>query len=68
MCFKGRLIEDIAKVVIPTYKPNKKGLPCTYASISIQPNSFDCGVYAIKFMEYWIDSGNLNDWNYDTIK
>ncbi|QHO06888.1 uncharacterized protein DS421_14g458770 [Arachis hypogaea] len=30
--------------------------------------SFDCGVYAIKFMEYWTEGKKLNDWNYDTIK
>ncbi|XP_025672792.3 uncharacterized protein [Arachis hypogaea] len=35
---KGRFIEDIAQVAILMYKPTQKGLPCTYASIPIQPN------------------------------
>ncbi|QHO54091.1 uncharacterized protein DS421_2g53630 [Arachis hypogaea] len=65
---KARLIEDIAQVAIPTYKPTQQGLPCTYASVPVQPNGFDCGVYAIKFMEYWTEAGNVNDWDYDTIK
>ncbi|XLR10275.1 hypothetical protein S83_038213, partial [Arachis hypogaea] len=62
--YVARIIEDIAQVAIPTYRPTQKGLPCTYASVPIQPNGFDCGVYTIKYMEYWTEDKKLNDWEY----
>ncbi|XP_057741785.1 uncharacterized protein LOC130960412 [Arachis stenosperma] len=36
--YAARLIEDIAQVAIPTYKPTQQGLPCTYASVPVQSN------------------------------
>ncbi|QHN91373.1 uncharacterized protein DS421_17g574320 [Arachis hypogaea] len=66
--YAARIIEDIAQVAIPTYRPTQKGLPCTYASVPIQPNGFDCGVYTIKYMEYWTEDKKLNDWEYDVVK
>ncbi|QHN79188.1 ubiquitin-like-specific protease [Arachis hypogaea] len=62
--YAARLIEDMAQVAIPTYKPTQQGMPCTYTSVPVQPNGFDCGVYAINFMEYWTEGRNLNDWDY----
>ncbi|KAL4380899.1 hypothetical protein AHAS_Ahas04G0079600 [Arachis hypogaea] len=66
--YAARIIEDIAQVVIPTYRPTQKGLPCTYASVPIQPNGFDCGMYTIKYMEFWTEDKKLNDWEYDVVK
>ncbi|RYR25230.1 hypothetical protein Ahy_B02g058884 [Arachis hypogaea] len=65
--YVARIIEDIAQVAIPTYRPIQKGLLCTYASVPIQANRFDCGVYAIKYMEYWNEGRKLDDWQYDII-
>ncbi|QHO06915.1 uncharacterized protein DS421_14g459030 [Arachis hypogaea] len=51
--YGGRLIEDMAKVAIPTYGRSPNGPMCVYAKVPMQPNGWDCGIYAIKFMETW---------------
>ncbi|QHO41756.1 uncharacterized protein DS421_5g148530 [Arachis hypogaea] len=50
--YAGRLIEDMSKVSIPTYKHTENGLPIFYASVPQQDNGCDCGVFIIKFMQF----------------
>ncbi|KAL4328977.1 hypothetical protein AHAS_Ahas13G0254000 [Arachis hypogaea] len=59
----GRIIEDIAKVSIPAYEPTDKGLTRFYPSIPKQHNGCDCGVYVIKFMQYWSLDKPLQFWD-----
>ncbi|QHO19751.1 uncharacterized protein DS421_11g331790 [Arachis hypogaea] len=59
----GRLIEDMARVAIPTYDRSPNGPVCAYAKVPMQPNGWDCGIYAIKFMETWNEDCNIDEWN-----
>ncbi|QHO01272.1 uncharacterized protein DS421_13g413660 [Arachis hypogaea] len=61
--YAGRIIEDIAKVSIPAYEPTDKGLTRFYPSIPKQHNGCDCGVYVIKFMQYWSLDKPLQFWD-----
>ncbi|KAL4337576.1 hypothetical protein AHAS_Ahas12G0124000 [Arachis hypogaea] len=61
--YAGWLIEDMAKVAIPTYDRSPNGPMCAYAKVPMQPNGWDCGIYAIKFMETWNEDCNIDEWN-----
>ncbi|QHO54088.1 uncharacterized protein DS421_2g53600 [Arachis hypogaea] len=66
--YAGRLVEDMAKVAIPSYERTTHGLPRAYAKVPKQPNSYDCGIYVIKFMERWTEDGQLDAWDNDILK
>ncbi|QHN99064.1 Putative ubiquitin-like-specific protease 1B [Arachis hypogaea] len=51
--YAGRLIEDMAKVAMPAYEHTENGLPHFYASVPQQDSGCDCGVFVIKFMQFW---------------
>ncbi|MED6222088.1 hypothetical protein PIB30_061076 [Stylosanthes scabra] len=51
--YVGRIIEDMLKIVIPTFDHKGVGFPSRYAKVPKQPNNDDRGIYVIKFMEEW---------------
>ncbi|MED6210486.1 hypothetical protein PIB30_064552 [Stylosanthes scabra] len=55
----GKLIEDMLKIVIPSFDHKGIGFPSQYAQVPKQPNNDDCGIYVIKFMEEWNEDSNL---------
>ncbi|MED6218552.1 hypothetical protein PIB30_027765 [Stylosanthes scabra] len=55
----GRLIEDMLKIVIPTFDHKGVGFPSRYAQVPKQPNNHDCSIYVIKFMEEWTENSIL---------
>ncbi|MED6196048.1 hypothetical protein PIB30_043641 [Stylosanthes scabra] len=57
--YVGKLIEDMLKIVIPTFNHKGIGFPSRYAQVPKQPNNDDCGIYVIKFMEEWNEDSNL---------
>ncbi|MED6180080.1 hypothetical protein PIB30_006892 [Stylosanthes scabra] len=57
-----RVIEDILKIVIPTFDHKGVGFPTRYAEVPKQPNNDDCGIYVIKFMEDWKPDSILNEY------
>ncbi|XP_020971842.1 uncharacterized protein LOC110268985 [Arachis ipaensis] len=66
--YAGRLVEDMAKVAIPSYERTTHGPPRAYAKVPKQPNSYDCGIYVIKFMERWTEDGQLDAWDNDILR
>ncbi|RYR68066.1 hypothetical protein Ahy_A03g014527 [Arachis hypogaea] len=62
-CFPGRIIEDMAKVSMPAYEHTENGLPRFYPSIPKQHNGCDCGVFVIKFMQFWSLDKPLQLWD-----
>ncbi|KAL4327056.1 hypothetical protein AHAS_Ahas13G0061900 [Arachis hypogaea] len=65
---KGRLIEDMAKVAMPAYEHTENGLPHFYASVPQQDNGCDCGVFVIKFMQFWGLDKPLQHWDQDVVQ
>ncbi|RYQ83295.1 hypothetical protein Ahy_B10g101952 [Arachis hypogaea] len=63
----GRLIEDMSKVAIPTYERTLNGPSIAYASVPVQPNGWDCGIFVIKFMELWTEDCRLHEWDDDML-
>ncbi|RYQ96544.1 hypothetical protein Ahy_B08g092331 [Arachis hypogaea] len=61
--YAGRLIEDMAKVSMPAYEHMENGLPRFYASVPQQDNGCDCGVFVIKFMQFWGLDKPLQHWD-----
>ncbi|KAL4286578.1 hypothetical protein AHAS_Ahas19G0100200 [Arachis hypogaea] len=51
--YAGRIIEDMAKVSMPSYEHTENGLPRFYPSVPQQHNGCDGGVFIIKFMQFW---------------
>ncbi|QHN94227.1 uncharacterized protein DS421_17g599390 [Arachis hypogaea] len=66
--YAGRIIEDVAKVSMPAYEPTENGLTRFYASVPKQPNQCDCGVYVIKFMQYWSLDKPLQFWTKNVLQ
>ncbi|MED6114641.1 hypothetical protein PIB30_082312 [Stylosanthes scabra] len=46
----GKIVEDILKIVFPTYHHTEIGFQCSYAKVPKQPNNDDCGICMLKFM------------------
>ncbi|QHN95746.1 uncharacterized protein DS421_18g612360 [Arachis hypogaea] len=65
--YAGRLIEDMAKVSMPAYEHTENGLPRFYASVPQQDNGCDCGVFVIKFMQFWCLDKPLQHWDQDIV-
>ncbi|KAL4355850.1 hypothetical protein AHAS_Ahas09G0027900 [Arachis hypogaea] len=61
--YAPRLVEDMAKVSMPAYEHTKNGLPRFYASVPQQDNGCDCGVFVIKFMQFWGLDKPLQHWD-----
>ncbi|RYQ85461.1 hypothetical protein Ahy_B10g105025 [Arachis hypogaea] len=61
--YAGRIIEDMAKVSIPAYEHTENGLPHFYPSVPKQHNGCDCGVFVIKFMQFWRIDKPLQHWD-----
>ncbi|XP_020969202.1 putative ubiquitin-like-specific protease 1B isoform X1 [Arachis ipaensis] len=61
--YAGRIIEDMAKVTMPAYEHTKDGLPRFYPSVPRQDNGCDCGVFVIKFMQFWSLDKPLQHWD-----
>ncbi|MED6176387.1 hypothetical protein PIB30_087759 [Stylosanthes scabra] len=59
----GKLIEDMLKIVFPTFDHKGLGFPSRYANVPKQPNTNDCGIYVIKFLEEWIEASELHAYN-----
>ncbi|XLT10014.1 hypothetical protein HN51_055807, partial [Arachis hypogaea] len=59
----GRIIEDMAKVSMPAYQRTENGLPRFYPSVPKQHNGCDCGVFIIKFMQFWSLEKPLQLWD-----
>ncbi|KAL4306145.1 hypothetical protein AHAS_Ahas16G0149000 [Arachis hypogaea] len=66
--YAGRLIEDMAKVTIPTYEHTEDGLPRFYPTVPRQDNGSDCGVFVIKFMQFWGLDKPLQPWDKDIVQ
>ncbi|RYR58533.1 hypothetical protein Ahy_A05g024352 [Arachis hypogaea] len=66
--YAARLIEDMAKVSMPAYEHTKNGLPRFYASVPQQDNGCDCGVFVIKFMQFWGLDKPLQHWDQDIVQ
>ncbi|MED6193516.1 hypothetical protein PIB30_020318 [Stylosanthes scabra] len=49
--YVGRVIEDMLKIMIPTFDHKGVGFPSRYAKVPKQPNDDNCEIYVIKFME-----------------
>ncbi|MED6125260.1 hypothetical protein PIB30_066952, partial [Stylosanthes scabra] len=58
-----KLVEDMLKIVIPTYHHTQIGFQCCYAKVPKQPNNDDCGICVIYLMESWTKDSILNDYN-----
>ncbi|QHO43005.1 uncharacterized protein DS421_5g159110 [Arachis hypogaea] len=67
-CWIGRIIEDIAKVSMPAYEHTENDLPCFYPSVPKQHNGCDCGVFVIKFMQFWSLDKPLQLWDKDVVR
>ncbi|XLR18763.1 hypothetical protein S83_046675, partial [Arachis hypogaea] len=65
---EGRLIEDMTKVSMPAYEHTENGLPRFYASVPQQDNGCDCGVFVIKFMQFWGLDKPLQHWDQDVVQ
>ncbi|KAL4390750.1 hypothetical protein AHAS_Ahas03G0176300 [Arachis hypogaea] len=63
-----RIIEDMAKVSMPAYEHTENGLPRFYPSIPKQHNGCDCGVFVIKFMQFWSLDKPLQLWDKDVVQ
>ncbi|KAL4371307.1 hypothetical protein AHAS_Ahas06G0152700 [Arachis hypogaea] len=61
--FEGRLCEDMASIAIPAFVQNTHGPARSYARVPKQPNSFDCGMCVIKFMESLTEDRELHKWD-----
>ncbi|KAL4373637.1 hypothetical protein AHAS_Ahas05G0101700 [Arachis hypogaea] len=61
--YAGRLIEDMRKVTISAYEHTEYGLPRFYPSVPRQDNGWDCGVFDIKFMQFWSLDKPLQHWD-----
>ncbi|MED6114415.1 hypothetical protein PIB30_080043, partial [Stylosanthes scabra] len=59
----GKLIEDMLKIVFPTFDHKGLGFPSRYANVPKQPNTNDCGIYVIKFLEEWTEASELHAYN-----
>ncbi|QHO53747.1 uncharacterized protein DS421_2g50690 [Arachis hypogaea] len=66
--YAGRLIEDMAKVTIPAYEHTEDGLPRLYPCVPRQDNGSDCGVFVIKFMQFWGLDKPLQHWDKDVVQ
>ncbi|QHO06584.1 uncharacterized protein DS421_14g455960 [Arachis hypogaea] len=62
------LIEDMTKVSMPAYEHTENGLPRFYASVPQQDNGCDCGVFVIKFMQFWGLDKPLQHWDQDVVQ
>ncbi|MED6159819.1 hypothetical protein PIB30_045631 [Stylosanthes scabra] len=61
--YVGKLIEDMLKIVIPTFDHKGLGFPSRYAKVPKQPNNDDCGIYVIKLLEEWKEDSELPAYN-----
>ncbi|KAL4288216.1 hypothetical protein AHAS_Ahas19G0264000 [Arachis hypogaea] len=66
--YAGRIIEDMAKVSMPAYQRTENGLPRFYPSVPKQHNGCDCGVFIIKFMQFWSLEKPLQLWDKDVVR
>ncbi|MED6221655.1 hypothetical protein PIB30_056846 [Stylosanthes scabra] len=58
-----KLMEDMLKIVIPTFDQKGLGFPSRYAKVPKQPNNDDCGIYVIKLLEEWKEDSELPAYN-----
>ncbi|QHN79453.1 uncharacterized protein DS421_19g670160 [Arachis hypogaea] len=67
--YAGRIIEDMAKVSMPAYEPMEKAY---LVSIPASQNNItgrcDCGVFVIKFMQFWSLEKPLQLWDKDVVQ
>ncbi|KAL4390635.1 hypothetical protein AHAS_Ahas03G0164800 [Arachis hypogaea] len=63
--YAGRLIEDMTKVTIPAYEHTEDGLSRFYPNVPRQDNGWNCGVFVIKFMQFWVLDKPLQHWDKD---
>ncbi|QHN78365.1 ubiquitin-like-specific protease [Arachis hypogaea] len=62
--YAGRIIEDMAKVSMPTYQHTENGyLVSILASQNNITGHCDCGVFVIKFMQFWSLDKPLQHWD-----
>ncbi|MED6139329.1 hypothetical protein PIB30_082794 [Stylosanthes scabra] len=61
--YVGKLIKDMLKIVFPTFDYKGLGFPSRYANVPKQPNTNDCGIYVIKFLEEWTEASELHAYN-----
>ncbi|MED6126278.1 hypothetical protein PIB30_076826 [Stylosanthes scabra] len=61
--YVGKLIEDMLKIVFPTFDRKGLGFPSRYANVPKQLNTNDCGIYVIKFLEEWTEASELHACN-----
>ncbi|MED6126492.1 hypothetical protein PIB30_079020 [Stylosanthes scabra] len=61
--YVGKLIEDMLKIVIPTFDNKGLGFPSRYVKVPKQPNNDDCGIYVIKLLEEWKEDSELPAYN-----
>ncbi|MED6202364.1 hypothetical protein PIB30_104602 [Stylosanthes scabra] len=61
--YVGKIVEDMLKIVFPTYHHTEIGFQCSYAKFPKQPNNDDCGICMLKFMESWKEDSNLKEFN-----
>ncbi|MED6125162.1 hypothetical protein PIB30_066058 [Stylosanthes scabra] len=59
----GKIVEDMLKIVFPTYHHTEIGFQCSYAKVPKQPNNDDYGICMLKFMESWTEDSNLKEFN-----
>ncbi|QHO30224.1 uncharacterized protein DS421_8g231430 [Arachis hypogaea] len=67
--YAARLIEDMAKVSMPAYEHTENGLPVSMlASHNKITGHCDCGVFVIKFMQFWGLDKSLQHWDQDIVQ
>ncbi|MED6106958.1 hypothetical protein PIB30_009564 [Stylosanthes scabra] len=61
--YVGKIVEDMLKIVFPTYDRIGFGFQCCYAKVPKQPNNDDCSICMLKFMESWTEDSNIQEYN-----
>ncbi|MED6200994.1 hypothetical protein PIB30_090647 [Stylosanthes scabra] len=61
--YVGKIIEDMLKIVIPTFDHKGLGFPSRYAKVPKQPNNDDCDIYVINLLEEWKEDSELPTYN-----
>ncbi|MED6150359.1 hypothetical protein PIB30_071535 [Stylosanthes scabra] len=59
----GMIVEDMLKIVFPTFDHKGLGFPSQYANVPKQPNNNDCGIYVINLLEEWTEASELHAYN-----
>ncbi|MED6210503.1 hypothetical protein PIB30_064694 [Stylosanthes scabra] len=61
--YVGKLIEDMLKIMFPTFDQKGLGFPSRYTNVPKQLNTNDCSIYVIKFLEEWREASELHAYN-----